>query len=184
MRPIAVPFALSAVLAALPVAADDVTDALDSARGAYEEGDIAYAIEELTYARQLMLEQKAASFSALLPKPLDGWTREISTEGNAAMAMMGGGTTAEASYTKGGESFTITLIADSPMIAMMAGMIANPAMAGGKMVRVGRQKFVDSDGELSTVVDNRVLVQASGGARDAMIAHLEAIDYAALTAGL
>ncbi|WP_240476959.1 hypothetical protein [Roseivivax marinus] len=45
----------AALLALLPVAAsaqeDEITEALDAARSAYEDGDIQFAIDELDFAR-------------------------------------------------------------------------------------------------------------------------------------
>lgn len=170
------------VLFALPAAADDVTDTIESALEAYRDGDVQYAIEELSYAQQLLQGMKTDSLTAFLPEPPPGWTREIDTEMNAGLAMMGGGIGAEATYSDGSDSFTLTLLADSPMVMAMAGMLNNPTVmaAAGKMVRVGRQKFLDQDGELSTLVNNRVLIQASGAGTDIMMPVLEAIDYRGL----
>lgn len=177
--------AFAAILAALPAAAqaDDVTEAIDNARAAYEEGDVAYALEELALAQQLMMALKAEGFAAFLPEAPAGWTREIETEGMAAMGMMGGGSMVEASYQGAGESFTITLTADNPMVAAMAGMFANAAMlsaSGVKVIRVGREKFADQDGELMSVIDNRVLIQATGAPVEVMLPVLETIDFRGL----
>ena len=178
-------FALTAAalaFAALPASADEVTDTLESALQAYQDGDIQYALEELTYAQQLMQAMKADSLTGFLPEAPDGWTREVDTEMNAGLAMMGGGTGAEATYSDGSTSFSLTILADSPMVMAMAGMLNNPTVmaAAGKMVRVGRQKYLDQDGEMSTLVNNRVLIQASGADADTMMPVLEAIDYRGL----
>lgn len=175
--------ALLAAALALPAAADDVTDAISNALAAYEEGDVQYAIEELTFAMQLLNEMKAADLVSFLPEPLDGWTREIDADMPAGLGMMGGGVGAAAEYSRGSDSFTISLMADNPMVAAMAGMLGNTALmtaGGGKMVRVGREKFVDQDGEITGLIGNRVLVQASGDDPDAMLAHLEEMDFRAL----
>lgn len=164
---------------ALPALADDITDTLDSARAAYDDGDIQYTIEELTYALQLLNDIKAGSLQAFLPEPLAGWSREFDDEMAAGMGFMGGGIGASAEYTNGGDRFTITLMADNPMVAAMGGMLANSAMltaSGAQIVRVGREKFVDQDGQLSALIGNRVLVQAEGPDADAIVAHLEAMD--------
>src|SRR6056297_2989270 len=86
-------------LAATPLAADEITDTLDSAKQAYEEGDVAYALEELEYAKQQMLALKTDALSAYLPPAPDGWSREMNTDMNAGLAMMGGGVGAEAEYS-------------------------------------------------------------------------------------
>ena len=171
-----------ALTLALPVVADEVTDALQSALNAYEEGDIQYAMEELAFAQQLMQGMKAGSLAGFLPEGLDGWTREIDDEAGQGMAMLGG-TAAAANYSNGSESFTITVMADSPMIAGMAGMFSNPMLmaAAGGIVRVGREKFVDQDGEIVGLIGGRVLIQASGGPSDVMIDHLKEMDFRELS---
>lgn len=173
--------ALAAVVA-LPAAADEVTDTIQSALDAYNEGDVAYATEELNFALQLLKEIRAGDLQSFLPEAQDGWTREIDTDAGAALGIVGG-TGASAEYVSGSDDFTITLMMDSPMIASMAAMFANPAMAtasGGKMVRVGREKFISMDDSVTALIGNRVLVQAEGSDTDAIIAHLEAMDLRAL----
>ena len=165
--------------AAVPAQADEISDAIQSALDAYTAGDTAFAAEELAFAQQLLTEMSAMNLADCLPEAPEGWTREIDTDMNAGLAMMGGGIGAEAEYSKGNESFTVTLMADNPMVTAMAGMMSNTALmaAMGKMTRVGRQKYVDQDGTMSTLVNNRVLVQAEGADPEAMLPVLEAIDY-------
>ena len=163
-----------------PALADEVSDTLSSALQAYEDGDITYAIEELDYAKQLLQAMKTDVLSTLLPEAPDGWTREVSDEMGQGLAMLGGGVGAEATYTMDDQSFTITFMANNPMVAAFGGMIGNAGLLGGKMVRVGREKFLDSDGELSALIDNRILVQATGADQDVMVPVLETIDFNAL----
>lgn len=176
---------LSALLACLPAGAalaDEVTDTLHSAIEAYQSGDVQYALEELAFAQQLIQAMKAEGLTAFLPPAPAGWNREVNTDMNQGLAMMGGGTGAEAVYSGNGLRFTVTLMADNPMVGAMGAMFANPMLmaSGGEIVRVGRQKYVDQDGEWMTLVDNRILVQASGADSAAMLPVLEAIDYRAL----
>ncbi len=170
---------------AVPVQADDVTDAIQNALEAYNEGDIQYATDELNFAMQLLNEMKADQLVGFLPEPLDGWEREINTEQSAALAVMGGGLGAEAEYrNSSGESFTITIMADNPMVAAMSGMLGNTAMiaaSGGKLVRVGREKFMAQDGDLTGLIANRFLIQGSGRPQEAMIDHMKEIDFRALS---
>ncbi len=163
--------------AATPASADDVTDAIDNALAAYADGDIQETLEELAFATQLLNEMKASSLGAYLPPALPGWTKEDSADFGAGMAMFGGGTGAEATYSGPSGRFSITIISDSPMIVAMAAAFANPGMIGGTLTRVGRERFVEQDGELSGLIDNRILVQASGGELSDMIAHLEQMDF-------
>ncbi|NNK77450.1 MAG: hypothetical protein HKP40_01935 [Litoreibacter sp.] len=170
-------------LSALSATADEVTDAISGAMTAYEEGDIAYATDELKFALQLLNEMKADTLVQFLPDALDGWSRELNTDMGAGLAMMGGGTGAAASYSNGSTEFTITLMADSPMVASMGSMLGNAAImnAGGKMVRVGREKFFTQNDQLMALIGNRVLVQADGDDQQVMIAHLETMDFRELS---
>lgn len=170
----------TAALLALPAAADDVTDAIESALQAYKEGDNAYAIEELKYATQLLNAMKQDDLAKFLPEAPDGWTRELSNDMSQGLAMIGGGSGAEAEYDNGSESFTITFIADSPMVMSMGAMVSNAAALGGKPIRVGRAKFASRDGELMGIVANRVLVQASGASEETMLEVIKSIDMKGL----
>ncbi|MEZ5675126.1 MAG: hypothetical protein R3D81_07780 [Thalassovita sp.] len=170
------------LLLPLPALADEITDALDSAKAAYAEGDIQYAIEELEFARNKLLALKTDALGAYLPDAPDGWARTINSDMGAGLAMMGGGVGAEANYDKqdGSDSYTITLMADNPMIASIAGMINNAAMMGVKVERIGRQKFMVQDSEITGLVANRVLVKITGSSQDTMMAALEQMDFAAM----
>lgn len=171
---------LAALIAPLPVFADEVTDTLNSALKAYEEGDIKYTLEELEYAKQLLQAMKTADLAKFLPDAPDGWTREVSTEMNAGLAMLGGGAGAEATYSNGPDAFSITIMANNPMVGALSGMLSNAALMGMKLERVGRMKYLNQDGELSGIVDGRILIQAEGADVAVMIPVLETIDHRAL----
>lgn len=160
--------------------ADEVSDTLKSALTAYEEGDLSYALEELEFAKQLMQEMKTADLEKFLPEAPDGWTREVSDDVNAGMAIFGGGSGSEATYSKGDESFSITIMADNPMVGALSGMMSNASLMGIKLERVGRLKYLNQDGELSGIVDGRILIQASGADVETMKAVLAEIDHRGL----
>lgn len=176
-------FTAALALMTAPLHADEISDALNNALEAYQDGDIGYALEELEYAKQLMAELKTEELVQFLPDAPDGWSREVNTEMNAGLVMMGGGVGAEADYDKadGSDSFTLTLMADNPMVGAMAGLLSNATAIGAKIQRVGREKFMLQNGELTGLVDNRILVKATGADPDAMLAVLEMIDYRALS---
>jgi hypothetical protein len=172
---------LSLGFLASTVQADEVLETIDAARAAYEKGDIQDTMEELAFAQQLVRELKTAGLAAFLPEAPDGWTREINSEMGAAMAMFGGGVGSEATYASGADRFKVTLMADNAMVQAFAGMLANAGLMGlGKRVRIGSEKFMDQDGELTGLVDNRILVQSAGAPVETMTPILEAIDYEAL----
>ncbi len=99
---------------------------------------------------------------------------------NAGMALLGGGVGAEAKYTKGDETFSVSIMADSPMIAMFGGMLSSAGLLGMRLERVGREKFLYDDGDLTGLIDNRILVQASGTDKQVMIDTLAQMDFKAL----
>ncbi|KMK65674.1 hypothetical protein [Puniceibacterium sp. IMCC21224] len=164
------------------VVADEVTDALQSALSAYEDGDVQYAIEELDFARNKLLALKTDALGGYLPAAPEGWTREDDEDMNAGLAMMGGGVGAQATYTDATASstYTITMMADNPMVAGMSAMVANAAAMGMTVERIGSQRFAIQDGQIMGLVGNRILVQAEGADKAAMLEALGTIDYTAL----
>ena len=82
--------AFAATAIAAPAAADEITDAIDGALAAYNDGDIAYATEELNYALQLLSEMKSETLAQFLPAAQDGWTREDDDGMAAGLGMVGG----------------------------------------------------------------------------------------------
>jgi hypothetical protein len=172
--------AVVGVAVALPAGADDVTDTLDAVRDAYDAGDIALALEELTFLQAMLTDMRTDSLAGFLPDPPDGWSRDVETETGGIMAMTGGGAGATATYSKESEAFTISLLADSPMIAAMGAMLSNPMIAraaGGKLTRVGSIKVLEMDGNLSALIDGRILLQADGAATEVMLPVVEQIDF-------
>tara|TARA_Y100000815_G_scaffold199572_1_gene183097 strand:- start:8 stop:694 length:687 start_codon:yes stop_codon:yes gene_type:complete len=169
-----------ALLATGPARADDVTDALQNAIDAYTEGDVAYAMSELDYAKQLLAAMETDALVALLPEAPEGWTREIDTEMGAGLAMMGGGTGAQADYAGDDGSFSISIMADNPMVSAMAAAIGSAGAMGAKVERIGREKFMIQDSEITGLIDKRILVQAQGDDTDMMLTALKSMDFKAL----
>lgn len=179
----AILLATCAALATPPAAADPFLDAMTAATEAYQDGDMVYAQDELNEAQRLLAAMKADGLSAYLPDAPDGWTREIDTEANAMMAMLGGGTSANATYSGPDGSFSINLIADSPMVAQMAMMLSNNAMVtqmGGQIERINRVRFLRDESSLQAIIANRILVQAEGADPEAMTPLLESMDFRAM----
>ncbi|MBK0397612.1 hypothetical protein H0I76_00280 [Limibaculum sp. M0105] len=152
---------------AAPAAADEIEDTLNAALEAYKAGDVDTAKEETDYAATLLAQQKAAGLEAFLPEPLEGWTRAEASSNAGAAGMFGGGLMASADYSNGTQSVSVQLMAENQLVAAMGGMLTNPAMMAqmGKVERINRQMVVvTNDGEVQSLVDNRVLVQISGSA--------------------
>jgi hypothetical protein len=180
--------ALAAVLAALamPAGADEFTDTLESALNAYADGDVDGARQDVDYAGKLLGSMKAQTLAKFLPEPLPGWTREPAAEGEDGtdfMGMFGGGTTAAATYMKGDDDLTITLVANSPVVSSVGAMISGLAgmATGTKPLRIQRTEFHNDDGELQGVVGNKVMVSVGGSAPvEEKTAFLDAMDFKAL----
>ncbi|MCP1335665.1 hypothetical protein [Futiania mangrovi] len=173
---VALPLALT-----IPAHADEVEDVLTEALELYRDGDIAGAKESTTYALQLMQQMKGEQMAALLPEPPQGWEGQEPESSSGGMGLFGGNTAAR-SYTRDGETVTVTFIADSPMIAQMAGLFSNPAIMGsqGKVTRINRQTAVIGEDQIQMLVDNRIMVTVDGGTADDRLAYAEAIDVKAL----
>lgn len=183
MRHVMMAATAALVLAApMTASADEISDTITSALEAYEAGDIRYALDELAYATQLLNELRAEGLSTFLPEPMAGWTRELDEDVGTSMGFMGGGSIAQAEYSGPGDSFTITLMADNPMVASMGAMLGNPQIMAsmGRVERINRVSFLNQDGDLSGLIANRILVQAEGGETETMIAHLEMMDFGAM----
>ena len=174
--------ALAAFLLPAPALADDITDALNAAIEAYEAGEIQDALAETAYATQLLNELKAEGLAGFLPEPLPGWTRELAENPAQGLGFMGGGSAAEADYTGPDGRFTITMVADNPMVGAMAGLLGNATIMAtmGRIERINGESFLNADNELSGLIGRRVLIQASGAPVEIMAEHLKQVDFDAL----
>src|SRR5438093_11400882 len=85
-------------LTAAPAFADDITEAIDQARKAYQAGDLGTAKQSLDLASQLIGQKNAEAFATLLPNPLPGWKAERA-QAQAAGAVAFGGSMASRSYS-------------------------------------------------------------------------------------
>ncbi|MEM9437907.1 MAG: hypothetical protein AAGA15_12775 [Pseudomonadota bacterium] len=179
MKLLAITAALTLPLAA---SADEIEDALSAAAEAYQDGDIAFALQELDFARAKLNALKTDELVAFLPEAPDGWTREIDTEVAASLGLMGGGSGASAIYFDGAASqeVTVTIMADSPMVTGMGAMVANAGAMGLPVERIGRQTFALQDDQLMGLVANRVLVTAEGADVETLKSLLEGMDFRAL----
>jgi len=173
--------AAALAFAVLPAgAADEVVEAIDQARKAYQSGDLGGAKQSLDLASQLIGQKNAEGFAALLPNALPGWKAE-KAESTAVGAHMFGASVATRRYTNAkGDQIEIQITGDSAILAPMATMFANPQFAGamGKITRVGNQRaIVNNEGDVNMVIANKFLVtvQGSGAAAD-KLAYAQAVD--------
>lgn len=161
-----------AVLAAAlaTVRADEVTDALNEARTAYEAGDFSAAIQSLDYASSLIRQKSAGVLERALPAPLAGWEADSADNTAAGAAMFGGMTQSQRQYRQGDKSVTVSIQKDSPLLQMAMAYLANPALAGpnSRQARIGGQRAMikyerdDRSGEIQIVVAGTTFVQIQG----------------------
>ncbi|MCC6306403.1 MAG: hypothetical protein IT545_14580 [Rhodobacteraceae bacterium] len=184
MRSLLTAAAVAVALGPAAATADAIADSIRAALEAYEAGDLQYALEELVTAQGLITALKTEALAAYLPAAPEGWTREVNSDYGQSLALFGGGSGVEARYDGGATSFTLSIVADSPLLASFAPVFANPAMmaAMGSVTRVGRHRVLDQGGQLVAVVGNRVLIQASGAEAATMLPFIAAMDLDGLAA--
>lgn len=181
---------LAVLAGATALRADDVSDAIESAKDAYDAGNYSEAIQSLDYASQLVRQAKSSQVVKLLPSAPSGWEADESEEGTASSALMGGMVSAQREYTRDdGASVTIQIQSDSPMLQSFAMMFTNPMMLtanGAKLENHKGQKLAvtyragEKAGDVKVVVDNRYLIsiEGSGLTRDELVGFAKSIDYA------
>lgn len=168
-----------------PLSADEITDAIDQARKAYQSGDFGGAKQALDTASQLIGQKNAENFATVLPKALAGWTEEkIETSAIGAVAF--GATMASRRYTNAqGDHVQVQITGDSAMVMQFAALLQNPHIAGamGKLVTVGRQRAMqNAQGDVNMVVANKFLITVQGSAdAKSKLAYAQAIDFAKLS---
>jgi hypothetical protein len=167
-----------------PARADEVGDAIAEAARAWRAGDGNAARTALEEAMQLLAQRNASGMGAALPAPLPGWTAEAAESNTAALGVFGG-TQASRTYTNAqGQTVRIQVTADNPIIAQLAMVMTNPAMAGamGRLIRIGGQRAIQTNSnEIQMLVDNRILVAVEGDAPvEAKLAYARAIDLGRL----
>jgi hypothetical protein len=176
-------FLAALVLPAL--AADDILDAIEQARKAYQAGDMPNAKQSLDLASQLVGQKNAESFATLLPAALPGWKAE-KVETTAVGVTVFGVTSASRRYTGPGDrDVQVRITGDSALVLYFAQLFMNPTIAGamGKLIRIGDQSVLQTnEGSINMVVANKFLVTVGGSADEASkLAYAKAVDIAKLS---
>ena len=185
LRTVAVGILLAA--AVVPArAADDILDAIDAGRKAYQAGDMQNAKQSLDLASQLIGQKNAEAFAAMLPAPLPGWKAEKAQANAVGAAMFGGASAASRSYTNGkGDNVEVSITGDSAMLMQFGPMLNNPALAGamGKLIKVGSQRAIQTnDGDVIMMVGNKFMIHVQGSAdAAAKLSYAQAVDVAKLS---
>lgn len=175
--------ALVAVFAATPAAADDIRDAIEEARRAYQANDMTAAKAALDVASQLIAQRSASGLSRFLPAPPTGWTADEAEADASAAAMFGGGLIAKRRYTNGDRDVTVQVLANSPMITQMAPLFANAQLLGamGRVFRVkGKTAVLSRDGNIQVLLGRTlIIIEGSGNEQDKR-ALLDGLDLPAI----
>ena len=172
--------------AAMPaLATDDILDAIDAARKAYQAGDMAGAKQSLDIASQLVGQKNAESFAALLPAALPGWKAE-KVETTSVGVTVFGVTSASRRYTgPDGLDVQVRITGDSKLVLQFAQLFMNPTIAGamGKLISVGDQRALQTnEGSINMIVAEKFLVTVEGSADAASkLAYARAVDVGKLS---
>lgn len=173
--------------------ADEITDQIETARKAYDAGELKRAAQELQFAVAAIEQRIGDRYLKLLPAPLEGWTADEAQSQGGGFAGMFVGTSVTRRYYKtgGSEQIEISLLADSPLMPAMAMMLSNPMLIQAdpesKPYRhKGYSGLLKHDPaadrwELTLLMGGRILLQAAGqGLRDrtSLDAYLDAMDLA------
>jgi hypothetical protein len=181
--------ALSLVIASaplLPARADDVTEQINEALTAYGHKDLPTAIAGLEAALNLLRQNRADAYGALLPAAPAGWTADDVETVSLGVAMAGGGAGATRQYHKGNDTVTVSILADSPLLQAISALASSGlAVLGGMRTQIvnGRRTiYMKDDDAFTTVVGDRILVRVEGKGQpeDTLKQFLTAVDFAAV----
>jgi hypothetical protein len=167
------------------LAADDILDAIETARKAYQAGDMAGAKQSLDLASQLVGQKNAENFAALLPEALPGWKAE-KVEATSVGVTVFGVTSANRRYAgPDGRDVQVRITGDSALVLHFARLFMNPTIAGamGKLISIGDQRALQtSEGSINMVVADKFLVTVEGSADEASkLAYARAVDIGKLS---
>ena len=160
--------------------ADEITEGIDYAKEAYEEGNYSEAIEELNFAVAQIQSLQVGELRKALPEPLSGWTMEEQESEAAAFGLLGlgSGLGVTRRYYKedSDETIEISIGAQSMMLQQITMFLKNPALvaaqpntkletkriAGKRMKIIEEFSSEDENGKLSLTPDEQTLVIVEG----------------------
>ena len=175
------------------LSADEITEQINTARDAYERGELQTSIQGLQFVIAAIQERVNSSLLQLLPPPLDGWTAEAPEVIAGGMATMIVGTQLSRKYSRSDDAhLEIKLTANSPFMPMMTMMFSNPLLLQSQAntrlyTHAGRRGIVKEDPsvkhwEISLMGEGNLLIQVEGTGIDKLEAeaYLKAIDIVAV----
>ena len=175
--------ATALTVGATSVKADEIADALSAASAAAETGDLKTASSHRNDARKAIFLKQGALLEALIPAEGDGLTRNVTPDFTANLQFAGGGAGVEASYYDAdGNTMSLNITVDSPIVLPMLQMFGNEQMLSmmGKVVEIQGYKFLDQENGISALIDNRIYVQVTGRETVHLVKFMETMDLAKL----
>ncbi|WP_439573217.1 hypothetical protein [Phreatobacter sp.] len=166
-----------------PASADDIRDAIEEARRAYQSNDLAAAKAALDVASQLIAQRSASGLARFLPAVPAGWTADEAETDASAAAMFGGGLIAKRRYSSGERHVTVQVLANSPVIAQLAPMFSNAQLLGamGRVFRIkGKTAVLGRDGNIQVLLGRTLITIEGSGTEAEKRSFLDRLDLAAI----
>lgn len=178
--------------------ADEITQGIDYAKEAYEDGDYPEAIEELNFAIAQIQSLQVDELRKALPEPLSGWTMEEQESETLPFGFfgLGQGLGVTRRYYKedSDETIEITIGAQSMLLQQITMFLNNPAMAAaqpntklekkriaGKRITIIEEfSSEDERGKLSLTPDDKTMVIIEGrdiSDKAILYEYLDGIDF-------
>ncbi len=175
---------------------DEITEGMDYAREAYEEGSYSEAIEELEIAIAQIRSLQTEELRRALPEPLAGWTAEDQESQAAGFGFFGlssaVGATRSYYEEESDQSIEISIMGQSPLLQQLRMVIQNPGLQPGTKLEIKRiegkrrkiaEKFSaeDMEGMLSLELEEaEIFVTVEGWGisdKEILYEYLDGIDF-------
>jgi hypothetical protein len=171
--------------------ADPVTDQIDAAKRAYQNGDARVAIQALEFAAAQIRDVLEARQLSLLPEPLSGWVADdpMSETGGIAAVLAGTNLTRNYRQTGGDGLVSITITADSPVLSLLTTLMqASPASTPytHRGYRGMLEAHEDGSRKALLMIGTRIQIQVetSGTDQQTLESYLDAMDLEGLEQAL
>ncbi len=185
MKKMTLIFILGIICATL--AANDILEQIGTAQELYKSGKFSKAAEELNFAVKMIRGKQIKSISSQLPQNYKDFSGEDTQESSADALFMGGGIEITKNYYNQNESnLTISILAESPMVASFSALFSNPFMMASQQVeKIKHYKatvdFSENSGEIKFMLDdNKTLITISGSGitKEQLTEFAKSFDYA------
>ncbi len=180
-------FALLFFVFSYTAAADEVLDSLEKAGKLYRQGSYSQAVSELQFAIGLIKDRQVDRYRVVLPGPPPGWTGEEPQVNRGTGLGLAGVTVSRVYQGPKGQSVTVEMVIDSPLVSWLAMILENPVFMGNnRLVTINGEKGIEEwnkatgNGKLQVIIQKRMLVTISGSnlkSKDVMYDFGKRIDF-------